>query len=41
MDPSIIFILVAIIVLSIILASIGAYVVIHNADEKEKTPTSH
>lgn len=38
MDPSIIFILVAIIVLSIILASIGAYVVIHNADEKEKTP---
>jgi hypothetical protein len=38
MDPSIIFILIAIVVLSLILASIGAYVVIHNADEKEKTP---
>src|SRR5574344_1776257 len=38
MDPSVLFILIAIVVLSLVLAGIGAYVVIHNSDEKEKAP---
>ena len=38
MDPSVLFILIAIVILSLVLAGIGAYVVIHNSDEKEKAP---
>lgn len=36
MDLSVVLIIITIIVLSIILAAIGAYVVIHSAEEKEK-----
>ena len=36
MDLTIIFMLVAIVLLSLVLAGLGAYVVIHNSDEKEK-----
>ena len=36
MDLTIIFILIAIMLLSLVLAGLGAYVVIHNSDEKEK-----
>lgn len=38
MDLSIIFVLIAIVLLSLVLAGLGAYVVIHNSDEKEKAP---
>lgn len=36
MDLTIIFMVVAIVLLSLVLAGLGAYVVIHNSDEKEK-----
>lgn len=38
MDPSIVLIIVSIILLSLILTAIGAYVVIHSSDDKEKVP---
>ena len=40
MDLTIIFILIAIVLLSLVLAGLGAYVVIHNSDEKEKESAS-
>ncbi len=38
MDPSIVLIIIAIVLLSLILTVIGAYVVVHSSNDKEKTP---